>query len=113
MSEARKLLYELCGKWDDIARTGPSDPNQYRRYLDEILFQADLRFGDYLQFRETHGEFPVRFFQWLSNTDPTNHKKALFKLLTYLVFIDRSQSLSLCRDAYRRIIIPWLVQNSN
>jgi len=76
--------------------------------LDEILFQADLRFREYVQFQETLGEFPVRLAEWLENAKPAIQKKALLKLANSLLFVDRSQSLSLCRDAYRRIIIRWV-----
>lgn len=108
MSEAKKYLYNLARQFEENARVGPSDPFQYRRTLDDVLFQAELRFGDYVQFQDTLGEFPVRLREWFLNTSIAKEQKVLLKLLWRLFFIDRSQTFSLCRDAYRRIIVPWL-----
>lgn len=108
MSQPKKFLYELASQFEEEARVGPRDSFQYRRTLDDILFQAELRFSDYVQFQDTLGEFPVRLREWLLNTSSAREQKILLKLLGRIFFIDRSQSFSLCRDAYRRVIIPWL-----
>lgn len=108
MNEARRHLYELVAAWEEEGRSSTGDLFQYRAVLEEVLFQARLRFGDYSQFQNTQGEFPVRLKEWLTNTVSAKEKKALLKLLTHVLFIDRGQTLSLCRDAYRRVIVPWL-----
>lgn len=104
---ARDALYQLVGKWEKQARTDQRDQYPYQTVLDELLFHSELRFKDYIQFR-AEGEFPARLQSWLENFSDDTSRKALFKLLRWLVFIDRGQMLSLYRDAYRRIIIRWL-----
>lgn len=102
-----KELYELIHKWEEDARSDPRDKSSFGAVLDEILFHANIRFHDYIQYRD-EGEFSFRLKKWLDNVSNDRDKKILFKLLPYIMFIDRPQMLSLHRDAYRRIIIPWV-----
>jgi hypothetical protein len=111
MSSARASLYKLVGEWEDEASRDSTDTYPYTGTLNEILYHAELRFKNYLQFRNTEGEFSVRLKSWLDNVQDNKQKKALFKILRWLQFIDHTQVLSLCRDAYRRIIIPWISSN--
>lgn len=108
MSEATAYLYNLMREWEEKSAKGSSDYYPYTGTLNEILYHADLRFNNYQQFQDIDGEFPVRLKNWLNNLSDERQKKALFKLVPWIFFIDRIQALSLCRDAYRRIIIPWL-----
>jgi hypothetical protein len=105
MPKVTTELYETVAAWENRATTVDHFP--YRALLDEVLFHADLRFEDYIQYRGD-GAFSVRLKHWLSNVESERQKQALFKILRYLHFIDRQQMLSLHRDAYRRIICPWL-----
>jgi hypothetical protein len=111
MSQARKHLYDLILKWQDAARADKRDQYPYLSVLDDLLFHADLRLRDYVQF-QNEGEFPVRLLKWLGNLKNEEHGKALFKLLPWILFIDRLQMRSLRRDAYRRIIVPWISRNA-
>lgn len=107
MSEARAKLNEIVRRWEEEGRADPRDIYPYRNLLDELLFHADLRFKDYIQFQH-EGEFPVRLLKWLDNFENDNQRQALFKLLRWMIFVDHLQILSLQRDAFRRIVVPWL-----
>ncbi|MBI4256651.1 hypothetical protein HY626_01175 [Candidatus Uhrbacteria bacterium] len=102
----RAHLASLTREWEEAARLD-TDHYPYCGVLDEILFHADLRFSDYIQYRE-EGEFPVRLRNWLGNVPRKREKQILFQLLPFLLFVDRWQLQSLHRDAYRRIIVPWV-----
>lgn len=78
--------------------------------LSTNLFHSDLRFHDYVQYR-ADGGFPVRFKKWLENVSNDRDKKILFKMMQLLIFIDRLQMVS-HRDAFRRIIAPWVTLDS-
>lgn len=111
-SEARTYLYKLVHDWAQASRHDPRDQYPYQSILDEMLFHAELRFKDYIQF-QTDGEFPVRLKEWLERVPSDKQKQALFKLLQRIIFIDRLQMLSLYRDAFRRIIVSWLNRNAS
>lgn len=110
MSDARAKLNDMVRRWEDEGRADPRDLYPYRNLLDEVMFHADLRFRDYIQFQR-EGEFPVRLLRWLNNFEKDSQKQSLFKLLRWMVFVDHLQMLSLQRDAFRRIITPWLFEN--
>lgn len=112
MNSATASLYELVREWEREASQDSTDVYPYTGTLNEILYQAEVRFASYVQFRNTEGEFSVRLMNWLNNVQSSKQKKALFKTLRWLLFIDHSQMLSLCKDAYRRIIIPWISDNT-
>lgn len=108
----RKELYELIGNLAKETEVCSQGDNPFRRILDEVLFHADLRFGDYTQYQSAEGEFPVRLKKWIDNVSNDNGKKILFQLLDRILFIDNLQMQSLYRDAYRRIIVPWISQGN-
>lgn len=107
MDGARSDLYRITKKWEKEARMDPRDSYYFQSILDEILFHADLRFNDYVPYR-SEGEFPNRLKKWIDNVPNEKEKKLLFKLLYWITFIDKQQMQSLYRDAYRRIIVPWI-----
>jgi hypothetical protein len=107
LSESKAYLYTLAKRWEDSARKEQRDHFPYQQLLDEILFHGDLRYVDYRQFRE-EGEFPDRLKNWIENVAEDRQRKALFHLLRSLLFVDHSQMRALYRDAYRRIIVPWI-----
>jgi hypothetical protein len=104
----RHQLYRLVDDWERNL-TDIRDDIPYRQLLDDLMFHADLRFGDYIQFSD-EGAFPERLWRCLSGIKESRLQKALIELLSRLTFIDRKQMLSLHRDAYRRIISPWLAK---
>lgn len=106
-SKVRSELYKLARKWEKQTRLDPRNHFPFQSLLEETLFHAGLRFIDYIQYR-SEGEFPTRLRNWLHNVSEDRDKKALFELLPYIFFIDRKQMLSLYRDAYRRIVIPFI-----
>jgi hypothetical protein len=108
-SKVREELYDLVRKWESQSRLDPRNCLPFQSLLDEILFLADLSFKDYIQFNE-EGEFPARLKNWLNNVPGDKSKKALFALLSRIIFIDRMQIASLYRDAYRRIVIPFITK---
>ena len=110
MSEARDQLYTLISRWQEECRPDERDAYPYMALLDEVLFHSDLRFKDYIQF-QSEGEFSVRLLKWLENFSQDRQKQVLFKLLRWIIFIDKSQLFSLYRDAYRRVITTWLCKN--
>lgn len=100
-------LYKTVLQWEAEATASPADSYPFKALLDELLFHADLRYRDYLQYRG-EGQFPTRLRNWLHNVVSEAQRKDMFRLLRWLVFIDQSQMRALYRDAYRRIIVPWL-----
>ncbi len=111
MSKVRKELYKLARSWDEEARVDSEDHDSFRRILKEAFFHDELRFIDYTQ-GEVEGRFPVRLKEWIDNVSDVEEKKALFHLLDRILFIDRLQMQSLYRDAYRRIVVPWISQGN-
>lgn len=106
--KGRDSLYRLILAWEErssgIEISGPS----FRSMLDELLFHADLRFRDYIQYKD-EGDFSVRLSRWLSNVPSDREKYTLLRAASSLLFVDVSQTESLYRDAYRRCIVPWLL----
>jgi hypothetical protein len=100
-------LYRLAQEWEEQSRQGERDPVSYREVLDEILFHAELRFVDYRQFKED-GSFTTRLREWVEQAESRAQQKSLFLLLKWILFIDHWQMRSLYRDAYRRVIVPWV-----
>lgn len=103
-------LYKLVFKWEKEARSDRREAYPYVSTLDEVLFHGRIRFGDYEQFKE-EGAFPLRLKAWLENLNNERQRKTLFKLLPHLLFIDQNQLKAFYRDAYRRIIVPWICGN--
>ena len=106
MTRPDKELYETILGWEQTVRD-PRDSYPFRVLLDELLFHGQLRFDDYKQFRE-EGLFPTRLKGWLNNAAAPHAQRTLLRLLAHLIFIDAAQFVSLYRDVYRRIIIPWM-----
>jgi len=106
-SNARDQLHKLAFLWESQARFDNRDFVPYVNMTDEILFHADIRFHEYIQYQQ-EGEFPVRLKKWIDNVNDDRLKKTLFSLVPYILFIDRKQMLALCQDAFKRIIVPWI-----
>lgn len=100
-------LEQLVRAWDKSTLNDPRDTFNYTAKLRELLFHADLRFGQYIQFEED-GPYITRFRNWLYNSNREEEQKALFKLASLIDFIDEGQMYSLYRDAYKRIIVPYV-----
>ncbi len=111
MSVSRKHLYALAQEWEDQSGHDPRDFYYFRGILDEVLFHADTRYHEYVQHRE-EGEFPSRLDRWLKNLPDDRERKTLFRMLPSITFIDRVQMMSLQKDAFRRVIVPWLTAGS-
>jgi hypothetical protein len=107
LSRIRGELYKLARSWEKKARLDPRNHFQFQGLLDEIFFHADLCFVDYVQYRN-EGEFPTRLRNWLNNVSDDRDKKVLLELVSLIFFIDRAQMLSLYRDAFRRIVVPFI-----
>jgi hypothetical protein len=107
MPKYKADLYNMAAKWEEEARKDSRDSYPYTSLLDELFFHAELRFKDYRQYQE-EGAFSKRLSEWICNIPEESRRKTLVKLLRYLLFIDRMQMESIYRDAYRRIIGPWL-----
>jgi hypothetical protein len=107
---ARADLQRMMLDWDKQERKQRErEPYGYRAALDELFFQADTRFCDFIQY-QTEGEFPQRLYKWLHNVTDIRYQQGLFRLLRYLIFIDSSQLRAIYRDAYRRELIPWVLR---
>lgn len=107
MSEATSYLYRLALRWDEQAKDS-RDAYPYRLLIDELLFHAELRYVDYLPYHDSDGAFAARLMNSMSDLDSDRDRKALLLLLRWVLFVDRGQMHALCRDAYRRIVLPWL-----
>lgn len=106
----RERLGQIVFRWEEEARYNVRDCYPYLSALSEILFHADLRFFEYIQF-QNEGEFAARLTRWLDNVTSEREKQGLFRLLTHLIFIDQRQMRSLCREAYKRVVVPWITRN--
>jgi hypothetical protein len=112
---AEVRLNMLVREWETGGRVGGHDGGDlhgdgqaYSRQLEELLFHAKARFSGYEPFVDEEDDFPARAENWLKQVPNRRQQQALFLLLNRLIFIDRLQSRSLCRDAYRRLIVPWI-----
>jgi hypothetical protein len=94
--------------WEENARLESRDHHSYQSLVQELLFQSDLRYGDYLP-HTSDGEFPVRLKKWLSNLSDDRQQQAALRLLRLLVFIDRRQVAAISRDILRRHLVPLLL----
>ncbi len=106
----RERLGQLVLHWEETARYNVRDSYPYLSALGEILFHADLRFYEYIQF-QNEGEFATRLMRWLENVTGDREKQGLFRLLMHLTFIDQRQMRSLCREAYKRVVAPWITRD--
>ena len=107
MSSVRQELEKTVSNWQKQADRDDADQFKYRDHLDDLLFQADIRFRDYVQF-DVDGPFPFRLKKWLDHVKENREQKALFRLLRWLIFIDHKQMQSLYRDAYRTKVVEWI-----
>jgi hypothetical protein len=105
----RAALYRTARNWE--SQVDPRDQCDYTNLLDEISFHADLRFCDYVQYSHATSFF-AQLSAWLRNVPQVRYQKALLELIAHLIFIDRAQMTSLYRDAFRKIISPWLNEQS-
>lgn len=105
--QSRAELQRIVLQWDESV-SDSRDAFPYRLLLEELFFHSDLRFDDYIQFRDSEGPFPVRLKRWIDNVPKIKDKQLLFRSLRYLIFVDQLQMRSLYRDAYRRVITRWL-----
>lgn len=111
ISNPRRSITSIVRKWDQ--EPGPShDRESYAELLDEILFHAEERFRDYRPFH-SEGHFVYRLHQWLTNVSSDHDRQVLLRILGWLAFIDDQQTDALYRDAYRRILGPWLSSESS
>ncbi len=108
----REELRQLAFSWESRARFDSRDLVPYMNMTDEILFHADTRFYEYIQYHRQEGEFPVRLKKWLDNVRTEREKKTLLSIIPFVLFIDRNQMLALCQDAFNRIIVPWISEGS-
>lgn len=106
----RERLGQLAYSWEEAARSSVRDYYPYLSALGEILFHADLRYCEYIQFQD-EGEFSARLIRWLDNVASATEKQGLFRLLMRLTFIDQRQMRSLCREAYKKVVVPWVTRN--
>lgn len=107
MSSAKRQLRDLVIRWDSSS----SENFHSQRLLDELLFHAEVRFAEYVQYQQ-EGAFAVRLQKWLGNLSDDRLRRTLFQLLQWLMFIDRRQMRSLYRDAYRRVIVSWICDSA-
>ncbi len=107
MSIYRQSLVKTVARWQQEADRDQTDNFKYNDFLDDLLYQADMRFSDYKQYPED-GPFTYRLKKWIDNLYDDNEKKAMFRMLRWLVFVDNKQMQSLYRDAYRSKVVPWI-----
>jgi hypothetical protein len=108
----RELLYEMAEQWEREARRDVREQYPYQALLDELLFQGELRFQEYVQFSGSEGPFVARLYRWVNNVRDERHRKTMLRSLAHLLFVDRRQMTALARDAYRRVITQWLIKGT-
>jgi len=105
----REDLHRLIDSWEESLDA--RDVLPYRTLLEEFFFHAELRYHDYLQFRGD-GSLYGRLLDIMQQLGEVRLQKAFLEITAALTFIDRSQMLSLHRDAFRRVIAPWIQSGS-
>jgi hypothetical protein len=110
-TDPRIYLHRLVAGWDRLAQQDKRDVYNYSGILKELLFHSDLRFGEYIQYANEEGQFATRLSRWLDNVQSDREKQSLLKLASLIDFVDRQQMASLYRDAYKRIIMPWVTSD--
>jgi len=105
--DTRAELYLRVKKWESHAQDA-RDAYPYRILLDDVLFHAE-RFREYLPY-DDEGEFPSRLKSWLDNVLEAE-QRVLLRMLQWILFVDRRQMAAMYRDAYRRIVTPWLLDD--
>lgn len=110
MSSSKRQLTEMVYRWQEEAEQDPTDHFKYSDALKDILYHGEMRFSDYEQYRLVDGPFPLRLLHWLNNCNDERDRRCLFQLLHWILFIDNRQMKALYRDAYRRIISPWVTR---
>ena len=83
--------------------------NRYLALLDEIEFHASLRYADYEPFRDSEPDFLLRLADWIGQNADQRYQQTLLEMIPWLTFLDRKEMRSLYRDAFRRIVSPWVV----
>ena len=53
--------------------------------------------------------FDERFGKWIANVDSEEDRRSLFELLDHVFFVGRREFEALCRTAYNRHVVRWLV----
>ncbi|HJX84922.1 MAG TPA: hypothetical protein VJ723_11305, partial [Candidatus Angelobacter sp.] len=101
------ILYKLASRWEREAREDSRNYYPYITLLDDLLFHAEFRFPDYIAF-EQDGPFFHRLQNWLENLEEDAQQQVLLQSLDHLIFFDSSQMRALHRDAFRRILVPWI-----
>src|SRR6266851_1484001 len=109
LPECLTNLYRLAIKWEHEALEDRRDRYPYITLLDDLTFHAKLRFYHYSAFT-ADGPFFHRLERWLKNLEKESQQQVLLRLLNHLIFIDGYQATSLYKDAFRRIILPWLLK---
>jgi hypothetical protein len=105
----KEQLYETILSWEEDGRRDARDSYPYMSVLRDIDFHDSTRFHQYQQFSNQDGPFSTRLLNWMDNVSHDPERKALLKLLSQVSFIDTAQMHCLYRDAFRRIIVPWLL----
>ena len=95
-------LRKIARAWDATTKD-----TLYTETLEELIFHASLRFTDYQPTR--NGDtYLSRLLVWLMQA-PSSHRRTLLLIASRILFLDKLQHDSLCTDAYRRIVLPWLI----
>lgn len=102
-------LYQIAKRWQIEAWEDPPSHYPYISLIEDLVFHEEFRFPDYIAF-EKDGPFFFRLRAWIGNLTSEKKQQALLQLLDHLMFFDSSQMRALYRDAFRRILIPWLCQ---
>ena len=108
MTRPREELNRLAFDWDSTSRNDSRDHHNFSSIIEDILFHGDLRFEDYQAFAED-GPFVRKLANWIGNGRTEQERKTLCLLAKFILFVDSVHLKVLYRDAYRRIIVPWLL----
>ena len=111
MSNIRKELSRIIETWQSEADRDGEGFN-YRETYEDILFRAEKRFIDYVQYENEEGPFLVRLKNWIDNLSDNRERKYLFQMLKLLEFYDEKQMKSLYISAYRSIVTPWIIEDA-
>jgi hypothetical protein len=96
-------LLDAVGPWLDGENGG-----RIAELMAQIEWLGRKLYQDYEP--SAHESFDERFGKWIANVAAEQDRRSLFDLLDHVFFVGRREFEALCRAAYNRHVIRWLLE---